>query len=190
MKGYTIQHSIDLLEKAVENSGGGSGGGGTAADVSYSNTSSGLVATNVQNAIDEVVEDVGSLESTIEELAGRCVYTSTEKLIGKWGDDDLYQSVVTITALPSAPTTGVNYPHGIANIDKIKSISGVINFSGGNVGTVPYTVAAGDAVASQINIVANATNLVVAVGVDRSSAGAEIILKYTKTAPTRTSKKK
>lgn len=52
MRGYTIQHSIDLLEKAVEdNSGGGSS---SAADISYDNTESGLVATNVQTAIDEL----------------------------------------------------------------------------------------------------------------------------------------
>ena len=57
MKGYTIQHSIDLLEKAVENSGG-SGGASTASDVSYNNTTSGLVATNVQAAIDEVAAGI------------------------------------------------------------------------------------------------------------------------------------
>lgn len=51
MKGYTIQHSIELLEK---NGGSGSGGASTAAQVSYDNTSSGLSGTNVQSAIDEV----------------------------------------------------------------------------------------------------------------------------------------
>lgn len=58
MKGYTIQHSIDLLEKAVENNGGGSSGASTAADVTYDNTTSGLVATNVQAAIDEVAAGI------------------------------------------------------------------------------------------------------------------------------------
>lgn len=52
MKGYTIQNSIDLLEK-------NSGGGGepqtvTAGAVTYDNTSSGLTADDVQEAIDEV----------------------------------------------------------------------------------------------------------------------------------------
>ena len=60
MKGYTIQHSIDLLEKAVEN-GGGSGGASTAADVSYNNTSSHLTADDVQEAIDEVVNMIPSI---------------------------------------------------------------------------------------------------------------------------------
>ena len=53
MKGYTIQNSIDMLEKAIEN-GSGSGGASTAADVSYDNTSSGLTADDVQEAIDEL----------------------------------------------------------------------------------------------------------------------------------------
>lgn len=52
MKGFTIQNSIDLLEK---NSGGGGGPVSvTAADVSYDNTSSLLTADDVQEAIDEV----------------------------------------------------------------------------------------------------------------------------------------
>ena len=56
MKGYTIQNSITLLEKEVKN--GGSGGSTTAAGVSYDNTTSGLTATDVQAAIDEIVNEM------------------------------------------------------------------------------------------------------------------------------------
>lgn len=56
MKGYTIQHSIDLLEKAVENSG--TGGETAAEDITYDNTTSGLTATDVQSAIDEVAAGI------------------------------------------------------------------------------------------------------------------------------------
>lgn len=56
MKGYTIQNSIRLLEK--EENGGGSGGATTAANVTYDNTTSGLTATNVQAAIDEVAAGI------------------------------------------------------------------------------------------------------------------------------------
>lgn len=52
MRGFTIQNSIDLLEKA--SNGGGGGGSSTASDVSYDNTTSQLTADNVQEAIDEV----------------------------------------------------------------------------------------------------------------------------------------
>lgn len=50
-----IENRIDILE--LERSGGG-GGGGTAASVSYDNTSSGLSATTVQGAIDELAGDI------------------------------------------------------------------------------------------------------------------------------------
>lgn len=53
MKGYTIQNSINLLEKA-ETGGGGGGDSITAVDVSYDNTTSGLTATDVQSALDEL----------------------------------------------------------------------------------------------------------------------------------------
>ena len=56
MKGYTIQNSIRLLEK--EENGGGSGGVTTAANVTYDNTISGLTATDVQAAIDEVAAGI------------------------------------------------------------------------------------------------------------------------------------
>lgn len=55
MKGYTIQNSIDLLERGGS---GGSGGATTASAVSYDNTSSGLTATDVQAAIDEVAAGI------------------------------------------------------------------------------------------------------------------------------------
>lgn len=47
----------------AEQSGGG--GGGTAADVEYDNTTSGITATNVQDAIDIVVEAISELEGGI-----------------------------------------------------------------------------------------------------------------------------
>lgn len=58
MRGYTIQESINRLEKKVADGSGGSGGASSAADVSYDNTSSGLTATNVQAAIDEVAAGI------------------------------------------------------------------------------------------------------------------------------------
>ena len=48
-----------------ENGTGGGGGGTSAQDVSYDNTSSGMTATNVQDAIDEVEGRVDTIETTI-----------------------------------------------------------------------------------------------------------------------------
>lgn len=70
MKGYTIQNSIELLEKKA---GSGSGGASTAAEVSFDNTGTGLVATNVQGAISEVNSKIVGwgtpISATAEELA-------------------------------------------------------------------------------------------------------------------------
>ena len=86
MKAYTIQESIELLEKAVEN-GGGSGGASTAADVSYDNTSSGLTADDVQEAIDELNE----------KIPPAIAYSTTEHVIGTWLDGrDIYQKTLTV----------------------------------------------------------------------------------------------
>ena len=78
MKGYTIQHSIELLERQA---GSGSGGASTAAQVSFDNTGTGLVATNVQGALTEI-------NSKPTEI-----YSATETLIGKWLNEDLYRRV-------------------------------------------------------------------------------------------------
>lgn len=43
----------------------GGGGGGSASDVTYDNTSSGLTATNVQDAIDEVVTEVSGKQDAL-----------------------------------------------------------------------------------------------------------------------------
>lgn len=50
MKGYTIQNSINLLEK----NSSGAGGASSADKITYDNTTSGLVAVTVQAAIDEL----------------------------------------------------------------------------------------------------------------------------------------
>lgn len=63
MKGFTIQHSIDLLEKKVDQ--GFKSGSGSADNITYDNTSSGLSGTNVQTAIDEIVSDIGNIESKV-----------------------------------------------------------------------------------------------------------------------------
>ena len=56
MKGYTIQHSIDLLEDEVQDLA--NSGASSASEISYDNTTSGLVATTVQGAIDEVAAGI------------------------------------------------------------------------------------------------------------------------------------
>ena len=59
MKGYTIQHSIELLEKKA----GSGSGASTASQVSFDNTGTGLDATNVQEALVELETNVSAIIS-------------------------------------------------------------------------------------------------------------------------------
>ena len=70
-----------------ENGTGGGGGGTSAQDVSYDNTTSGLTATNVQDAIDEVVSDTNTA------LAGKA---SLEQG-GQWSAEQTVSSGTTVT---------------------------------------------------------------------------------------------
>lgn len=54
MKGYTIQNSINLLEK----NGTGGGGSTSAANVTFDNTGTGLAASNVQSALTEILTKI------------------------------------------------------------------------------------------------------------------------------------
>lgn len=76
-----------------ENGTGGGGGGTSADDVSYDNTSSGLTATNVQDAIDEVVTDVGNLSTEMDDK-----HTSTTLAVSLtgWATDTTSQSGTTL----------------------------------------------------------------------------------------------
>lgn len=63
--------SLNILEIAKKvkklEASGGSGGGGAASDITYDNSLSGLDATKVQGAIDEVVGNVDVLETELSE---------------------------------------------------------------------------------------------------------------------------
>lgn len=91
MKGYTIQNSIDLLEKAVEKieSTPAPTVDVDADDVSYDNTSSGLTADDVQAAIDELNTAIGQIDTGDN-------YSTTETIVGTWYDGrTIYRKVLT-----------------------------------------------------------------------------------------------
>lgn len=183
MKGYTIQHSIELLEK---NAGNGGGGASTAADVSYDNTSSGLTADDVQEAIDELASD----------LAAGHEFSTTEKVIGKWIDgSDLYEKVIPISAFPATPYTATDYAHNIANIKDIIEISGSMILTSGTTYPINAPMFGGSGNSPTVSVAvisayATSTNVVITTAVDRSAASGHVILRYTKTPPTRTRKSK
>lgn len=130
MKGYTIQNSIDLLEK---NAGSGSGGASSAANVSFDNTGTGLSATNVQSAVEEV--------NTKATNAG--TYSTTETVIGKWIDNSpIYRKVLEI------PITQKSTDYDVSSLD-VDSMINLYGVAGAlhlplntvhEVAALPYTI--------------------------------------------------
>lgn len=223
MKGYTIQKSIDLLEKEIEKGGTGAG---DASDISYDNTGSGLTADNVQTAIDEIAErdasdisydntgsgltadDVQSaideiaerdaadisydnttsglsasnVQTAIDELTSRDIVSTTETKIGKWGNDDLYQKILT-GSIGKSDSVTISFADGT-----IKNIYGYftnalndINFPLNANWTGPSMEGAlFDA--SHIYLASSA-----AIGADSSYT---VVVQYTKAAVSNTRKKK
>ena len=195
MKGYTIQHSIDLLEKAVENGTGG-GGSTSAANVSYTNTTSGLVATNVQSAIDEIdssvdglLTTVGGLSTDVGTLKDGHVYSTTEQVIGKWIDNTpIYEKVIEIGALPN--TTVKTVAHSITDLKLVVSIFACAhNSTNGNDIIVPTV--SNINLTQQVGLYIGSGNVNVISASDVSAYDScYAIVRYVKNEPTRTSKKK
>lgn len=76
MKEYTIQASIERLEKEVA-SGGGGGGSSSAASVTYDNSLSGLSGTNVQSAVDEINASVETNKTAIAAINAKTIKFGT-----------------------------------------------------------------------------------------------------------------
>ena len=74
----------------------GSGGGSSASQVSYDNTTSGLTATNVQDAIDEVEGRVDTAENDITALEDGISTTSFAVDLTSWTTDTTSQSGTTL----------------------------------------------------------------------------------------------
>lgn len=92
----TFDITIVFDDSNVSSSGGGGGGGSTptAADITYDGSTSGLTATNVQDAIDE-------LDQTIEELPEPMIFKGS---LGTGG---------TITTLPAASSSNTGFVYKV-----------------------------------------------------------------------------
>ena len=188
MKGYTIQNSINLLEKGASSGGGGGGGTVNAADVSYDNTLSGLTADDVQEAIDELDAAVDDLNTAIGQIDTGVHYSTTEQIIGTVGDEVLYRKMVDCGALPNATSKVV--AHGISDLKRCYKIDCVATASTGVNLPIPMLLSTSQ-VSNTVTLSVDSTNINFNSGVDVSGyAETFVIIEYTKTAPTRTNKKK
>lgn len=99
----------DILSK-YQSTPGSAGGPATAANVSYSNTSSGLSAVEVQAAIDELASLSGSSAQNAIDFNRVTITTNTTLAI----NSNVYQHIISNTAsllvdLPSNPVNGTHF---------------------------------------------------------------------------------
>lgn len=112
-----IENRIDITE--LERSGGG-GGGGTAASVSYDNTSSGLTATTVQGAIDEVVaESAGKDQISNRNLLDNPFFTVNQRGETSYAGSNKYtfDRWKLISAGGSESAASVSISDGVVTLD-------------------------------------------------------------------------
>lgn len=92
---------------------------GTATNIEYSNVTSGLTATNVQDALDEIVDEintpvgtVGTYRSVTTDAQGRVISGTNPTTVADYGLTDVYTKTEVQTVLPKVgfDTTNVTTP--------------------------------------------------------------------------------
>lgn len=137
-----------------------------------------------------VLQNGAGLYTVTKPIGMADIYSTEEKEVGLWVDNKpLYQKCVKLSALPSTPATMVSYPHNISNIDNLCDVEGIVTFSNGSISKTDR-LALGDQGTVNVNAVGcmsanvDKTNINIVVGLDRSTASAVFILRYTKTTDT------
>ena len=103
-------------------------------------------------------------------------YSTTEHVVGKWNNSQLYEKTIHFGALPN--NTSKSVAHGISNFSACVEVKGYIK-QGSNYFPFPVT---SHTATNNISTYINATNIVVTAGVDWSNSDAYVVLRYTKTS--------
>lgn len=139
--------------------------------IDYDNTISGLNATDVQGAIDEVVANMPS--------GGSVDYSTTEHAIGTWVDGSiLYEKTIFCGALPN--NTATTTPHNISNLGRIIDFrANAVNTNTMSAKILPFYTSSYACVAfCEIG----ATNISLYASGDRSAYNSTYVtIRYTKT---------
>lgn len=138
-----------------------------AAGVTYNNLNSGLSATTVQGAIDE--------------LNKLSCYSTSERIIGSWTNGrPLYESIVSYSQTNISSTKNISISSLGANFAFIAQ--GIIKDSSGNVMSFPYFSASDDTVNYAAYINSSYTTLTIQVGSYWSThaSSGQFIIHYTK----------
>lgn len=142
-----------------------------AAAIAFDNTGTDFQSDNVEDAIKEAATMGGS---------GEVDYSDTERKIGKWGNDDLYETTVHVGGI--ATGTNVQVAHNIPNIAKVFRFWGCGITSTGTCLSVRF-----DTANNTVNLVSvGTTNMTWSVGSAYATGGTAeadfyAVIQYTKT---------
>lgn len=162
-----------------------SGGGGASnltdlGDVAISTPTNGQVLT-YDSANQKWVNAAGGGEGTV--ILADC-YDYDEHEIGCWTNGKpLYQKTVHIASLPST-TSQTSYAHNILNIDEICDYETVVHLGVNGIAFKLDRLELNNYGVQYQNCLCcyvNDTNILITVGSNRSSASADVTIKYTKT---------
>ena len=136
--------------------------------------------SDLQDAVTTAQNDIDALETKVN--SGH-VYSTEEKIVGTWVDGkQLFQKTFPFTLGDySGLHTYDVFPHIQSNYD-IKTVSGMIIFSSGNVGVLPYYQPANSGAGISITaFIKNSTNIQVDTGsINRKGIIVELTIQYTK----------
>lgn len=125
------------------------------------------------DAIEEKFVNVPSPASSI-------TYSTTEQLIGKWIDNsNLYEKTVDLGALPNASSKTVS--HGISNLNKVISMSGICN-NRNNAGYARPLPFSDPSTPNIIRIDMGGGNIGISTQADWSSYDGYVTIRYTKSS--------
>lgn len=122
-----------------------------------------------------------SLVSAVNELNNRDIYSTSEKVIGKWTDGKpLYRKTISIGALPKTSTKTVNTGLTFNSTHCIlRKIYGTANYTTGVSFPLPFINALDLSIGVSV-LINSSSKIEITTGNDRSSATGFVTLEYTK----------
>ena len=121
----------------------GAGGASNAESIKYDNKNSGLKATNVQGAINEVNNSVNEVNDSLESL--KYQISTSERVIGKFGNKDIYEKSYYANNLNATSRTTIDSSLKNSIIDMVLSLEEVYFTNNGDwSGSYFYTSSGGE----------------------------------------------
>lgn len=123
--------------------------------------------------------NANNLNNNFNELNTIRTYSTTETVIGTWiNGKPLYRKVINFGSLPNNSSKSVS--HGISNLSRVVSLSGIAYIDDTNITTITLPHADKDGVQYAISLRADKTDVLIVTGSNRTSLNGIVIIEYTK----------